>query len=152
MHRSSIMPALVYWFIPHSLCLPESGGGGHRRGRVAFAALGNHLGQIRPRRLLPFAACLDHAGQQGVGAAALRTPRAVRDAAENHPMAQGAFGLVVGQRQTGVGQDDPNRPPVVEKFARQGSGLPVGGIPMPLAQSPKRLQGNGHSVRPESCP
>ena len=107
---------------------------------LPLTSLGDHLGPVRPRQAVPFAAGFDHADQQGQGAASLLRPGAVRDAPEDDPVAQGAFGFVVGQRQIRVGQDDPDRIPVVEELARQGAGLLLPGIPMPFADKAKLFQ------------
>ena len=94
---------------PRRLTISRSCGGEHGRGRVPLAALGDHPGQVRPRQLLPFAAGFDHADQQGQCAASLLRARTLRDAPQDDPMAQGALGLVVGQRQIRMRQDDPDR-------------------------------------------
>lgn len=79
------------------------------------------------------AAGVDDAGQQGESAAALVGAGPLAEAPGDDPVPQGPFGFVVGQRQLGMGHDDPDRLPVIEKLARQGTGFFMGRIPVLFA-------------------
>jgi hypothetical protein len=58
----------------------------------------------------------------------LRGTSTVADAPGNHPVAQGAFGGVVGQGQLRVVEHDPEGIPVVEQLARERTRLRVPGV------------------------
>lgn len=68
-----------------------------------MAAMPDDLGEVGPWGDRSLAASLDDAGQVGEGKGALRGAGPVADVPGDDPMAQGAFGLLVGQRQPVVG-------------------------------------------------
>ena len=100
---------------------------------MALAPLSNHLGQVGPGQNVAFAAGVDNAGQQGDHSAALFGAGALSDAPDDDPMTSSPFGFVVGQRQMGMGHNDPDRFPVIEKLARQGVGFLMSRVPMRCA-------------------
>ena len=68
---------------------------------------------------------IDDAGQHGEGARAGGRAGTVADFAENHPVTQRPFRLVVGERQLGMVQDLEDRVPIIEQLHRQRPGLPM---------------------------
>ena len=92
---------------------------------------------------------LDDAGQQAEGVDAFRGTGAVADTPGDHPMAQGAFGGVVGQGQFGVVEHNPEGVPIVKHLARERLALLVLGIGIFEASSEKRGEhlGVGFSQR-----
>jgi hypothetical protein len=56
----------------------------------------------------------------------LRGTRSLADASSDHPVTQGPFGFVIGERELRVLQHYPDRLPIIEKLARQGPGFLMG--------------------------
>ena len=69
------------------------------------------------------AAGVDDAGEQGHHPRADLGAGTQTELAQDHPVPQGAFGGVVGQRQLGMAQDLEDGLPVVEQLHRQGMGF-----------------------------
>ena len=86
------------------------------------------------------AAGVDDTGQQGEVTRPLGRAGAVADLPQDHPMPQGAFGLVVGQRPRRVREDGKDRLPVVQEFDRERMRLGMGMPPHRLATAAERLQ------------
>ena len=93
---------------------------------MAFTAFGQHMCQVGPGQNIALAAGLNHTGQQGQRTTALRGTRSLADASSDHPVTQGPFGFVIGERELRVLQHYPDRLPIIEKLARQGPGFLMG--------------------------
>ena len=76
--------------------------------------------------MVPLAAGVDDAGEQGENPRADWGAGAQTELAQDDPVPQGAFGVVVSQRQPGMTQDLEDDRPVVEQLHRQGVGFGVG--------------------------
>ena len=83
---------------------------------------------------------VDDTGQQGEVTRPPWRAGAVADLPQDHPMPQGAFGLVVGQRPKRVREDGKDRLPVVQEFDRERMRLGMGMPPHRLATAAERLQ------------
>ena len=69
--------------------------------RAVGTPVGNRGLQIKPRRVPALAAGVDDAGEQGENPRAGGGSGAVTELAQDHPMPQGALGLVVGEGEPG---------------------------------------------------
>ena len=58
---------------------------------------------------------VDDTGQQSKGTGALLGTSPLAEEPGNHPVPQGPFRFVIGQRQIGMDDDDPECFPVIEK-------------------------------------
>jgi hypothetical protein len=84
-----------------------------------FTGLSQQVGDVTPRFDSAAAAGLEDAQGGGVGRRALLGAGAVGDPPGDDGIAQRPFGLIVGGRQLGVGNEGSDRGPVVEDLAGQ---------------------------------
>ena len=87
-----------------------------RRNSQSLASASDGVLQVRPGGMPTAAASVDDTGQQGEVTRAFWRAGAVADLPQDHPMTQGAFGLVVGQGPKRVFQDAKDRLPVIQEL------------------------------------
>ena len=106
-----------------------------------------------PRGMAAPAAGIDDTGQQGEVTRPLGRAGAVADLPQDHPMPQGAFGLVVGQQPKRVREDGKDRLPVVQEFDRErmrrgaGSAQALQQLSKRAAKPPPGTQAGGPRAR-----
>ena len=106
----------------------------------SLASTGDGSLQVFPGGMAAPTAGVDDTGQQGELMRPLGCAGAMADLPQNHPMPQGAFGFVVGQRPKRIREDSKDRLPVVQEFDREFMRLGMGMSFHRLATASKRLQ------------
>jgi len=87
------------------------------------ACISGKGGSANPLRsaVMTAATGLDHTAHQRIGAGAEFTAGAMTDGARNHVVAQRPFGLIVHQRQRGIGQRAQDHLPIEQELADHGT-------------------------------
>ncbi len=88
--------------------------------------------------MTPLAADIDNAGEEGHDARTHRSVGAQAQLAQNHPVPQGALGVVVGERQFGMAQNLEDGLPVVDQLHRQRVGFRIHAAPVVFAGGEQR--------------